>query len=108
MCIGLGISALRAAMALTNHVKHILKINNTPRTSETMTTKMCTAIRTLQTTINKVIRVPIKPAMIVELRWTWFPSSVENEEVCLMRQPECLEYLIQMWLGTRWCLPKIL
>ena len=72
-------------MTLANHIEHILKINHMPWMSKAMVVKVCTVIRTFQTTFNKVIRVPIKPAVIIQLGWTWFIGSVENEKVCLMR-----------------------
>src|SRR6266487_2252701 len=55
-----------------------------------------------------MIWIPVEPAMIIQLRWMRFSGSVQDKEVCLMGQPECLMHLIQTWFGTMRCLFEIL
>jgi len=58
--------------------------------SKAMMMKMCATIWTIQTTLNKVIRIPVKPAVIIKLGWVGFGGIFHDKEISLVRQPECL------------------
>jgi hypothetical protein len=70
-------TTLRASMLLSNNIKHIFEINNTLGPSETMAIQTRRAIRAGQPSVNKVIWIPVEPAVIVQHLRTWFGIAME-------------------------------